>query len=127
MSFEKGRSMTHRIAIVLSILFILSAAFLYAQAPAFKTGDITEKGLTVSDFPRLIKLANNVYAYEMSLAQPVASGERFTTNSLIVITTDGVLVADGQGNPADTARLVQEIGKLTNQPIKYVVIGSDHG
>jgi glyoxylase-like metal-dependent hydrolase (beta-lactamase superfamily II) len=66
---------------------------------------------------------DNVYMYEM-IRQPF-QGEQFTTNNLIVITTDGVLVADAQGSPADTARLVEEIKKLTDQPIKYVVLGSE--
>jgi glyoxylase-like metal-dependent hydrolase (beta-lactamase superfamily II) len=53
-------------------------------------------------------------------------GARFTTNNLIVITSEGVLVADAQGSPEDTARLVEEIKQLTTQQIKYVVIGSEH-
>jgi glyoxylase-like metal-dependent hydrolase (beta-lactamase superfamily II) len=53
--------------------------------------------------------------------------DRFTTNCLFVITTDGVLVTDGQGNAALTAQMVSEIRKLTSQPIRYVVMGSDHG
>ena len=76
----------------------------------------------------MIKLADNVYAYEM--IRPVTPGtdnERFTTNTLIVITSDGVLVADGQGSPADTQRLIEEIQKMTKQPIKYYVMGSEHG
>jgi glyoxylase-like metal-dependent hydrolase (beta-lactamase superfamily II) len=36
-------------------------------------------------------------------------------------------VADGQGNVAETQRLVAEIAKITPQPITHVVIGSDHG
>lgn len=50
-----------------------------------------------------------------------------TTNSLIVVTTDGVIVADGQGSVAATERMIAEIKKLTPQPIKYVVVCSDHG
>ncbi len=50
-----------------------------------------------------------------------------TTVSLFVVTTDGVLVADGQGNVAQTKEMVDAIAKITPQPIKYVVICSDHG
>jgi glyoxylase-like metal-dependent hydrolase (beta-lactamase superfamily II) len=47
--------------------------------------------------------------------------------NLVVVGPDGVLVADGQGDPAATGRLVAAIGKLTDKPIRQVVICSDHG
>ena len=91
---------------------------------AQQTEEMKRRGLTDTNFPRLHKLTENVYAYEMIRAP--FQGARFTTDNLIVITSDGVLVADAQGSPEDTTRLIQEINKLTNQPIKYVVIGSEH-
>jgi glyoxylase-like metal-dependent hydrolase (beta-lactamase superfamily II) len=104
-------------------LFLIFTSLSYAQDP--KSGDMTKRGYKETDFPKIHKLAGNVYAYEM-ISAPVGP-DRFTTNCLFVITTDGVLVTDGQGNPAFTAQMVAEIRKLTNQPIKYVVMGSDHG
>ena len=92
-----------------------------AQAP-LQTAEIAKRGLTAADFPKITRLADNVYAYE-----EVHIGGEMTTNNLIVVTRDGVLVADGQGNAEKTARLVTEIGKLTNQPIRYVVVASEHG
>src|SRR5581483_7969800 len=53
--------------------------------------------------------------------------EKFTTTNLFVVTNAGVLVADGQGSPAATKGLVDAIARVTSQPIRYVVIGSDHG
>ena len=50
-----------------------------------------------------------------------------TIVSLIVVTTDSVLVADGQGSDKDTAIMVDEIKGLPLQPIKCVVVCSDHG
>jgi cyclase len=38
-----------------------------------------------------------------------------------------VLIADAQGSPAATKGLVEAIRKVTNQPIKYDIICSDHG
>jgi glyoxylase-like metal-dependent hydrolase (beta-lactamase superfamily II) len=70
------------------------------------------------------KLAPGIYSYEQLRS---AGDERFTTVSLIVVTRAGVLVADGQGSPEETKRLVDEIAKLTPIPITHVVIGSDHG
>ena len=76
-----------------------------------------------TEFPRVRQLADDVYSYE-----ELGGDEKVvTTVSLFVVTSEGVLVADGQGNPEETGRLVDEIGKITDQPIKHVVICSDHG
>lgn len=96
------------------------------QAQIVRTADATVRGFGESDFPRLKTLAENVYAYE-DLNGAIDSNLAFTTNSLIVVTTDGVLVADGQGSVAKTKRMVEAIGGLTKQPIRYVVVCADHG
>jgi glyoxylase-like metal-dependent hydrolase (beta-lactamase superfamily II) len=46
---------------------------------------------------------------------------------MFVVTPEGVLVADGQGDAAATKGLVDAVAKVTPKPIRYVVIGSDHG
>ncbi len=89
-----------------------------------RTGDPYKRGLTDEDFPRVQKLADNVYSYEQLRS---AGQEKFTTVSLFVVTSAGVLVADGQGNAAETQRMVDEIAKITSQPITHAVICSDHG
>lgn len=95
------------------------------QAPeVVRTGDPQKRGLNEADFPRIQELASGVFTYEQLRS---AGAEKFTTVSLIVVTTAGVLVADGQGSPEETKRLVDEIAKLTNEPITHLVIGSDHG
>jgi cyclase len=43
------------------------------------------------------------------------------------VTQGGVVVADGQGSPAETQGLVDAIRKVTPIPITTVVIASDHG
>jgi glyoxylase-like metal-dependent hydrolase (beta-lactamase superfamily II) len=102
---------------------ILSLSLL--QAPqVIRTGDPQKRGLRESDFPRIQELAPGILSYEQLRS---AGDEKFTTVSLIVVTTAGVLVADGQGSPEETKRLVDEIAKLTNEPITHLVIGSDHG
>ena len=93
-------------------------------APVIRTGDPYKRGYTDADFPRIQRLADGVYSYEQLRS---AGTEKFTTVSLFVVTTAGVLVADGQGSVAETQRLVAEITKVTPQPITHVVIGSDHG
>jgi cyclase len=95
---------------------------LFGQA-AVRTADITLRGLTSADFPRVTKLADNVYAYE----QIDPTKRTVTVNNLIVITTAGVLIAESQGTVENVRRLVADVARLTPQPIKYVVVGSEHG
>jgi glyoxylase-like metal-dependent hydrolase (beta-lactamase superfamily II) len=80
-----------------------------------------KRGFKLSEFPRTIKLAENVYGYE-EIRQP-----GFTTVSLFVVGNDGVLVADGQGSPAATQKMLGEIAKVTPKPVKWYIVGSDHG
>ena len=96
-----------------------------SPAQVTHTGDVAKRGLTEQDFPRTRELAPGVYSYEALRAGD--PGGKMTTVSLIVITNDGVLVADGQGNVAQTRAMVEWIARTTPQPIKYVVICSDHG
>ncbi len=79
------------------------------------------RGIPLTAFPRFVKLSDRVYGYE-EIRQP-----GMTTVSLVVIGTNGVLVADGQGTPAATQTMVNKIKELTPLPIKWYVVGSDHG
>src|SRR5215467_4930834 len=87
-----------------------------------RTGLLSERGLTSADFPQNKKLAPNVYVWT-----DVHPTGLYTTNDLIVITANGVLVADGQKDPSTTRKLVDFIKSLTSQPIGYVVVASEHG
>src|SRR5262245_35604686 len=105
-------------------LFVLG--ILLATTPAYpqqvlRTAAIAERGLTAADFPQTKKLMENVYVF----SDLHTLG--YMTNDLVVITSDGVLVADGQGSVPVTQKLVEQIKKWTPQPIKYVVICSEHG
>lgn len=80
-----------------------------------------KRGLKLTEFPRLVKLADNVYGYE-EIRSP-----GFTTVSMIVVGSKGVLIADGQGNVAQMQTMLDKIKTITTQPIKWYVVGSDHG
>src|SRR4051794_38090607 len=95
---------------------------LVLQGP-IRTADITVRGLKPSDFPRMTRLADNVYAYE----QIDPTKRTVTVNNLIVVTSAGVLIAESQGTADNVKRLVADVAKLTPQPIKYVIVGSEHG
>src|SRR5262245_39124290 len=89
---------------------------------AFMQGAAIAPAPKPADFPQQKQLAPNVYVWS-----DIHPSGLYTTNDLIVITTDGVLVADGQKDAETTKKMVEGIAKLTKQPIKVVVIGSEHG
>ena len=104
------------------VAFAALAATVLSQ-DVIRTADYAVRGLKASDFPRTRKLADGVYSYE----QIDPTKRTVTVNNLIVITADGVVVVEGQGTVDNVKRLVADIAALTPQPLKYVVIGSEHG
>jgi len=109
------------IAALAGALIISAGAFASDLA---KSSDIAYHGLSPSDFPRWHQIVPNVYAYEDTLTTPHFT---FTTNSLIIVTSDGVVLVDGQDHEEQGESLVAAIKELTPLPLKYVVIASDHG
>jgi glyoxylase-like metal-dependent hydrolase (beta-lactamase superfamily II) len=107
-------------ALVISALVVGATLPRLAHAQV-RTADPTLRGLPRSAFPRLIPLADGVYGYE-ELRPP-----GFTTVSLVVIGDSGVLIADGQGSAAATRRMLEEIRTVTSRPVRWYVVGSDHG
>jgi glyoxylase-like metal-dependent hydrolase (beta-lactamase superfamily II) len=110
---------TRAASIVLALLIAVSAH----AAESNKTANIAERGLNASDFPRWHAIVPNVYAYEDLLT---SDNQTITTNCLIVVTRDGVVLVDGQDNANQGEALAATIKKLTTQPVKYMIIGSDH-
>ena len=92
-----------------------------SEAPVVRTADPAARGIPLSEFPRLVPLADGVYGYE-EIRQP-----GFTTVSLIVVGDSGVLVADGQGSEDATQTMLDRIASVTTLPVRWYVVGSDHG
>lgn len=103
------------------IVLLVLLAFSEAALAQVRTADPVRRGLQLSDFPRFVKLADNVYGYE-EIRQP-----GFTTVSLVVIGRDGVLIADGQGSVQATQTMLDRIKTLSPLPVRWYVVGSDHG
>ena len=108
--------------ILAAVLICVSTAGLAAQDP-IRTADFNLRGLKTTAFPRVTRLADNVYAFE----QIDPTKRTVTVNNLIVITSAGVLIAESQGTVENVKLLIAAVAKLTPQPIKYVVVGSEHG
>jgi len=120
---ERAVSAQPAVCLVWLVLAVCGVGIAVA-ADVVRTASPAERGLTEEDFPRVQQLAENVYTYEALTGPPE---DRYTTNTMFVVTDDGVLVADGQGSPEETADLVAEIGMITDKAITHVVICSDHG
>jgi cyclase len=114
--FERLRAL--RLASIAAIGLSVFAASAAAQV---RTAFPEKRGFKLTDFPRTIKLADNVYGYE-DIRQP-----GFTTVSRFVVGADGVLIVDGQGSVDATKKMLGEIAKVTPKPIKWYIVGSDHG
>ena len=112
--------------LLLALCMVVPVAARAQEKTNVISADIAVRGLKLSDFPRWKKLADNVYSYE-GTHSPDADGHIIDTVSVIVITSDGVLVADGQGDMTQGQAMVDNIKKLTSQPVKYMVVASDHG
>jgi glyoxylase-like metal-dependent hydrolase (beta-lactamase superfamily II) len=107
---------------LLGVTWLSLALAVPAAAHAqLRTADPAVRGVPLSAFPRLVKLSKHVYGYE-EIRQP-----GFTTVSLIVLGRDGVLIADAQGSAAATQTMLDRIRTITPLPIKWYVVGSDHG
>ena len=106
---------------ILTVGAVIAVCLGVSALAQVRTAYPEKRGLALSQFPRTIKLADNVYGYE-EIRQP-----GFTTVSLFVVGNDGVLIADGQGSVAATQTMVDHIRKVTPKPLKWYVMGSDHG
>lgn len=90
---------------------------------AFALALVALTGRQDATVPGLIRISDTVYVY-----QDWHSGaEKFTTNSLIVIRPNSVLIADGQGSVAATEGLIKAVASITSKPITDVVVCSEHG
>src|SRR5262245_44468013 len=101
-----------RLLSVVSVAVVCASVFSAAQV---RTAYPEKRGLKLTDFPRTIKLADNVYGYE-DIRNP-----GFTTVSMFVVGNDGVLLVDGQGSVEATKKLLDAIAKVTPKPVKWYV------
>lgn len=110
--------MTRSVTVLLAITLLAVAATATGQP---RTAYPDKRGFQKSDFPRIVKIAENVYGYEDF------HNAGMMTVSLFVVGRDGVMLVDGQGSPTATQRLIEAITQTTRKSIKWYVVGSDHG
>jgi len=74
---------------------------------------------------KAIKVSNHVY-FVQGKAGVATDNAGFISNAGFVVTNDGVVVFDALGTPSLAVRLYKEIRKVTNQPIRYIVMSHYH-
>ena len=72
------------------------------------------------------QVADGVWFVEGEAAMGSPENRNFISNAGFVITDDGVVVIDALGAPALGQALIAAIGRLTRQPIRYVVVTHYH-
>ncbi|HZI27430.1 MAG TPA: MBL fold metallo-hydrolase [Gemmatimonadaceae bacterium] len=103
------------------IVLVVLALIAQRAEGQVRTADPAKRGVALSEFPRVVQLAPNVYGYE-EIRQP-----GFTTVSMFVVGRNGVLIADGQGSTSATQTMLDRIRTVTPLPVRWYVVGSDHG
>jgi glyoxylase-like metal-dependent hydrolase (beta-lactamase superfamily II) len=74
----------------------------------------------------LQRVADGVYFVQGESAMGSALNQGFVSNAGVVVSDDGVLVIDALGTPALARRLIEEIAKVTTQPVRTVVVTHYH-
>lgn len=68
--------------------------------------------------PEFRQIADGVYAY---------IGKRNDANALVIVTSQGVVLADTGNNNSDSRAILKDIRSVTQQPVRYIVITQNHG
>jgi glyoxylase-like metal-dependent hydrolase (beta-lactamase superfamily II) len=77
--------------------------------------------LAVDNVFEIERVADGVYA---AIAKPTF---RLNCNAAIILMGDGVLVVDSESIPSAAREVIAEIKRITDKPVKYVVITHFHG
>ena len=72
------------------------------------------------------RVARDVYYVHGDSGQASVANRGFTSNAGFVVTSDGVVVFDTLGTPALGKALLAAIGKITTQPVRYVILSHYH-
>jgi glyoxylase-like metal-dependent hydrolase (beta-lactamase superfamily II) len=73
----------------------------------------------------LIQVTEHVY-YAQGAAGVATDNEGYISNAGVIVTDAGVVVFDALGTPSLAQRLLEEIGKITSQPVVKVVVSHYH-
>ena len=98
---------------VRTCFFAIAALLLSASAVAVAQ-DKLDPVFTTYD---TVKLADGIYAF----ISPEATGAFVSGNSVLIVGSDGALVVDSGHVPSLTRRMIIDITRLTNKPVRFLV------
>jgi glyoxylase-like metal-dependent hydrolase (beta-lactamase superfamily II) len=83
---------------------------------------------SAADLPRLIaeRVAGDVWYFRGESGQASADNAGYTSNAGFVVTPRGVLLFDALGTPALARAMLRAIAKVTDQPVRRVIVSHYH-
>ena len=73
-----------------------------------------------------VRIADGAYFVQGLSALGSSANQNFISNAAFVVTDDGVVVIDALGSPPLARRLLEEIRRVTAQPVKWVIVTHYH-
>jgi glyoxylase-like metal-dependent hydrolase (beta-lactamase superfamily II) len=71
-------------------------------------------------------VTDHVWFFQGAAALGTPANRNFISNAGFVVTDAGVVVVDALGSPALAAAMLAEIHRITNQPVRYVIVTHYH-
>lgn len=88
---------------------------------------LAQKSFASSDLTlEPIQVSPHVYYFGGEASMASAANKGFMSNAGFVVTPDGVVAFDALGTPPLGAAMIKAIGKVTDQPIKRVIVSHYH-
>ena len=75
---------------------------------------------------RAVNVAPDVWFVQGQAEMGSAANRNFISNAAFVVTDDGVVVIDSLGSPALAEEMIQEVRRVTTQPIRFVIVTHYH-
>lgn len=97
------------------LLIALAALLLLGQAHATALPRLTAE-----------RVAGDVWYFRGASGQASADNAGYTSNAGFVVTPRGVLIFDALGTPALAREMLQAIAKVTDQPVRRVIVSHYH-
>ncbi len=109
-----------------TLLLIVSLSFSLAASALAKTkSELTTSYPAVDVEFKADKVSKHVY-FVQGQAGAATQNKGFISNAGFVVTNDGVVIFDALGTPSLAAKLLAEIRKVTDKPVKVVVVSHYH-
>ena len=74
----------------------------------------------------LVQVSEHTYYVQGMSALGSPENQNFISNAGVVVAPEGVIVIDGLGSPSLAQRLFDEIRKITDKPVTYVIVTHYH-